>query len=108
MSEQMPSEDSGNSGSNKGDVAKDQGVVEAKGDTSLDIGPGFLSKAERPYAGGVAGRIEDSKRDPEDVALQARGASIEDSRIAEGKAWAAQHGNVGFSGSYEVNPLVER
>ena len=36
------------------------------------------------------------------------GEAIEEKRISEGQEWATSHGNVGFSGSYEVTPLVER
>ena len=93
---------------NDGESKREQGVVEAKGDTGLDIGAGFLPKSERPYAGDVQGRIEDSKRDESDEALRSKGAAIENKRIAEGQEWASQHGNVGYSGSFEVDPLVER
>ena len=90
--------------SNGGAEDKSQGSVEAKG----ELAAGFLAKGERPYHGAVKGRIEDAARDAADEELRNKGESIEDSRLAEGQRWSVQHGNVGFAGSYAIDPLVER
>ncbi len=88
-----------------GDVKTDE---RSGKDGDATVQEGFLSKAERPYAGDLKGRIEDAKRDPVDLAFNKAAEAEEDRVVAANKAKYSQHGNVGFSGNYEVEPLVER
>ena len=71
-------------------------------------GAGFLSKSERPYAGSIEGRIEDSARDARDHALKENGTAREARFISEAEGVYDQHGDVGKSGSYRLDWKVER
>src|SRR5260221_1332388 len=78
------------------------------GNRMMEKGPGFLSKAERPYHGSVEGRFEDRQDDEADTFLQDQASKDEDKTVETRSERYANHGNVGFAGNYPVDWKAER
>lgn len=71
-------------------------------------GHGFLSAAERPYAGALEGRFEDRPDDDIDSYTRKLQQVDEQSTISKRQKRYNNYGDVGWAGSYGIDWKVER